>query len=158
MKAATAAEIKQTLKETSHGKLVELCLRLARHKKENKELLTYLLFEQDDLSQYIKHVKEEMDEQIAQINTSHLYFAKKTLRKVLRTANKHIRYTGIKTAEADILIHYLTSVKGLKLPLHKSAALTNIYASQYKKAAAAIDSMHEDLQYDYKKELKRLEL
>ena len=58
MKAATVNEIKQQLKETKPTELIELCLRLARFKKENKELLTYLLFEADDLQTYIANVKK----------------------------------------------------------------------------------------------------
>ena len=158
MKAASINEIKQELKNRNHSDLVETCLRLARYKKENKELLTYLLFEADDLPIYIKHVSEEIDEGFLCINTNNVYFAKKTIRKVLRIANKHIRYTGSKTAETEILLHYLTNFKGLKLAWQKSTALSNLYQSQLKKIRAAIDTMHEDLQHDYLKELKRLEL
>src|SRR5215203_6161511 len=107
MKAASVNEIKQELKDLNALQLTELCLRLARFKKENKELLTYLLFEAHDLAGYILSVKEQMDENFAEINTSNIYFAKKTLRKILRLANKHIRYTGSKEAEAEILLHYL---------------------------------------------------
>ncbi len=62
MKAATVQEIKQELQQLPQNKVTELCLRLARFKKENKELLTYLLFEADDTALYIKHVNEEVDE------------------------------------------------------------------------------------------------
>jgi len=127
MKPASSNDIKQRLKEIDKKELVEVCLRLARFKKENKELLTYLLFEQDDLANYVKNVKEEIDEGFALINTSNVYFAKKTIRKVLRIANKHIRYTADKTAEADILLHYLTDFRGLSLNWQKSTALVNLY-------------------------------
>ena len=158
MKPASVSEIKQKLKEIDKKDLVEICQRLARYKKENKELLTYLLFEEDDLPNYIQNVKEEIDEGFLQINVSNVYFAKKTIRKVLRIANKHIRYTGSKTAETEILLHYLTNFKGLKLSWQKSTALVNLYKSQLKKIEAAIASMHEDLQYDYQRELERLKL
>lgn len=157
MKAATVNEIKQELKERKPGDLIELCLRLARFKKENKELLTYLLFEADELSLYIKNVKEEMSEEFDQINTKNIYYAKKTLRKILRMANKYIRYTGSKTAEAEILLHYAHNFKALKLPLQKSTALKKVFEAQKKKIAVAIDAMHEDLQYDYLRELQRLD-
>lgn len=156
MKAASVNEIKQQLKETSPAQLTELCLRLARFKKENKELLTFLLFEADDLATYINSVKQQMDEDFSGINTSNIYFAKKTLRKILRTANKHIRYTGDKEAEAEILIHYLTNFKGLKISWNKSTALVNLYNAQIKKIKAAIATMHEDLQYDYLRSVERL--
>ena len=77
MKAASVNEIKQELKELNSIQLTELCLRLARFKKENKELLTYLLFEAHDLPAYINSVKEQIDEDFAQINTTNIYFAKK---------------------------------------------------------------------------------
>lgn len=158
MKPASVNEIKQQLKELEKKELIEICQRLARFKKENKELLSYLLFEESDLSNYIKNVKEEIDEGFLQVNTSSVYFAKKTIRKVLRTANKYIRYTGSKIAETEILLHYLTSFRGVNLQWRKSTALFNLYLAQIKKVEAAIATMHEDLQYDYKRELERLKL
>lgn len=158
MKAASVSEIKKELNETSHNKLVELCLRLARYKKENKELLTFLLFESDDLQHYIKSVNEEVTDGFTEVNTSNFYYAKKTVRKVLRTANKYIRFAGDKTAEVEILMHYCTNFKGLNMKWQRSTALSNLYKSQLKKIAAAIDSMHEDLQHDYLKEWKRLQI
>jgi hypothetical protein len=157
MKAASVQELKQSLKENSQAELVELCLRLARFKKENKELLTYLLFEADDEEAYIKNVKEELDEGFQGIKNLNPYFAKKSLRKILRIANKYIRYTGSKIAETEVLLHYTAAFKGLKLPLHKNKALDNIYKAQLKKTRAAIASLHEDLQYDYLRQLERLE-
>jgi len=158
MKSASIAEIKQQLKDLPQGRLVDHCLQLARFKKDNKEFLTYLLFEADDLQAYIQNVNEAIDEAFTEINTSNLYYVKKSLRKILRMANKHIRYTGSKTAEAEILMHYLTNFSGLKIPLHKSTALTNLYGAQLKKISAALNTMHEDLQYDYKRALQRLEI
>ena len=158
MKAASVNEIKQQLKEVNPTELIELCLRLARFKKENKELLTYLLFEADDLQAYIANVKKQMDEDFSQINISNLYFAKKTLRKILRIANKYIRYTGSKEAEIEILLYYLTNFKGLKISWHKSTALTNLYNAQLKKIKVAIETMHEDLQHDYQRSVDRLVL
>jgi hypothetical protein len=49
MKTATIQEIKQELLALPHNELVELMLKLARSKKENKELLTFLLFEAHDI-------------------------------------------------------------------------------------------------------------
>jgi hypothetical protein len=157
MKAASIQEIKQELKAIPPAQLIDLCLRLSRFKKENKELLTYLLFEAQDQQQFIDNVKQQIDEDFATINISHVYFAKKTLRKILRTANRYIRYTGDKMVEAEVLLHYCINFNGLKTSVQKSTALQNIYQSQLKKIAAAINTMHEDLQHDYLKQLQRLE-
>lgn len=149
MKAATAQQIKQELKGRDAAQLTEMCLRLARFKKENKELLTFLLFEENDLPAYIQGVKEEMDEQFRAVNTSNLYFVKKTLRKILRAANKYIRYTGDKTAETEILLHYLAGFRALNLSMGRSTAIKNIYLGQLKKSRTAIEGLHEDLQFEY---------
>jgi hypothetical protein len=156
MKAATSNEIKQELKGLSGAKLVELCLRLARFKKENKELLTFLLFEADDPETYLQNVKEEVNEQFREVNTTSMYFAKKTIRKILRTVNKHIRYTGSKQAEAELLIHFCKRLKELKIPFRKSNVIDKLLDAQVKKIKAAIDTMHEDLQFEYIRALEDL--
>jgi hypothetical protein len=157
MKAATSNEIKQELKGLSGAKLVELCLRLARFKKENKELLTFLLFEADDLETYLQNVKEAVNEQFREVNTTSMYFAKKTIRKILRTVNKHIRYTGSKQAEAELLIHFCKRLKELKIPFRKSNVIDKLLDAQVKKIKAAIDTMHEDLQFEYIRALEDLQ-
>ena len=156
MKAATATEIKQKLKSLDHGDLLEICLRLSRFKKENKELLTYLLFEADDPELYVKHVKEELGPLFKEVNPKQVYFAKKTIRKILRMARRFIRYSGSKTAEAEILLYFLAEFKDLDLPMRKNPLLQNIYQSQVKKIQAAVATMHEDLQHDYEKQLQLL--
>ena len=156
MKAASISELKNEIKSKPVSEVIDLCLRLARYKKENKELLTYLLFEADDQSAYIKNVKEEIDNGFAEINLSNIYFTKKSLRKILRITNKHIKYAGDKEVEVQLLLHYCTNFKGLKVATQKSAALNNLYANQIKKIGAAIAAMHEDLQHEYLRELDRL--
>jgi len=42
------AEIKKELQHLDNTQLTELCLRLVRYKKENKELTGYLLFDADN--------------------------------------------------------------------------------------------------------------
>ncbi|MFT3934934.1 MAG: hypothetical protein QM726_15015 [Chitinophagaceae bacterium] len=156
MKAASINDIKNELSELSQSKLATLCLQLAKYKKDNKEFLTYLLFEAGDLQSYIASVKAMMDEHFAAINVSQLYFAKKSLRKILRIAGKHIRYTSSKQAEADLLIYYCQQLKASGIAYQNSTVLVNLYNAQIKKINAAIAGFHEDLQYDYIKELKQL--
>ncbi len=156
MKAAALSEIKTELKILSAPRLTELCLRLARFKKENKELLAYLLFEADDIEHYVNQVKEEMDESFACVNTSNAYFAKKSLRKILRIAGKHVKYMANKEAEVSLLLHFCAGIRGLKLYPHKNTALSNLYKSQVKKIEAGIGDLHEDLQHDFLTKLERL--
>ncbi|MFT3912183.1 MAG: hypothetical protein QM737_22340 [Ferruginibacter sp.] len=156
MRAASLKEIKTELELQPQSVLLGLCLRLARFKKENKELLTYLLFEESNEAGYVESVKAEVDIAFLELNIKSLYIAKKNLRKILRSINRYIKYSGLKTTEATLLMHYCSSIKASGLAIEKSTQLSNIYASQIKKIKAAIDTMHEDLQYDYLKELKAI--
>ena len=156
MKAASVNELKHELVTKAPAKLVELCLRLARFKKENKELLTYLLFEAHDLDGYISGVKKEMDNQLENINKSNIYFVKKTLRKVLRTANKFIRYSGSAIAETELRLYFCALVRSLNIKISKHQVILNMYQSQLKKIRKSISTLHEDLQYDYNRELTKI--
>jgi predicted PolB exonuclease-like 3'-5' exonuclease len=156
MKAASISEIKSSLKQMPQEDILEICLRLARFKKENKELLSFLLFEQDQLPVYLDAVKEEMDIDFAGMNKSNVYLAKKTIRKVLRNTNKHIRYTQSAEAEIELLLHFCTSLKSFQSTFQKSHSVTNLYQNQLKKIRAVLNTLHEDLQHDYESALKRL--
>jgi len=156
MKAATVTELKKELHQLDPKTLAELCLRIAKYKKENKELLSYLLFNADDEADYIEKVKSEMDEQFAEINKSHVYFAKKSLRKILRFTNKYIKYSSQKQTEAELLIHYCVKMKNSGISYQRDVSLVNLYARQKQKIEKAISKLHEDLQFDYQDELKKI--
>jgi hypothetical protein len=155
MKAATIHEIKQELSTAKPVALIELCQRLGKFKKENKELLTYLLFEAHDEQGFIAGVKKEIDEEFTTINLSHLYFAKKSLRKIVRIINKYCRYSGIKETEIELRLHFCTALKDSGIPIEQNAVINNLYLGQLKKIHSVLSTLHEDLQYDYLKELQR---
>ncbi|UXP33394.1 hypothetical protein N6H18_05440 [Reichenbachiella agarivorans] len=156
MKAATLREIKLALGDKSEKELIELCLHLSRFKKESKELLTYLLFEEQDETSYINSVKVEMDELFESMNTSSYYYVNKTVRKVLRLTKKYIRYSKKKETEVELLLHFCQSVKELHPSPNHNLALYNIYLRQKAAISKILLSLHEDLQYDYQQELDRL--
>lgn len=156
MKSASISEIKLELENAPAKDLSALLLRVIKYKKDNKELLNFLLFESHDLQGYIKKIKTEIDDLFLQINQANIYFAKKSLRKILKITNKHIKYIAIKEAEAELLIYYCTKIKKSGIKMEKSAALTNLYYNQIKKIKLIIETLHQDLQHDYAKEIKQL--
>ncbi|HEY9362207.1 MAG TPA: hypothetical protein VIQ00_03015 [Chitinophagaceae bacterium] len=156
MKTATLHEIKLELNSLLPADVVELCTRLARFKKENKELLTYLLFEAHNEQNYIDSVKKLIDEEFAEIKNPNLYFIKKTLRKILRITNKYARYSGSKTVEIELLIHFCMKLKKSEIPFHNSTAISNLYLQQIKKIKSTLTGLHEDLQYDYIRQVEIL--
>jgi hypothetical protein len=158
MRSASVHELKQELLQMPAAELTELCLRLAKYKKENKELLTYLMFEAHDEQGFIQSVKKEVDEQFEQINQSNLYYVKKTLRKILRNVNKHIRYSGSSQVTVELLIYFCKSIQEAGIPIEKNAIIANLYKGQLEKINKTVLSLHEDLQHDYSREVASLAL
>jgi hypothetical protein len=157
MRPATIQDIKTELKTLPATELTELCLRLAKSKKDNKELLTYLLFEAGDEPAFIATVKKEMDESFTELPKPNLYLTKKTLRKILRTTTKQIRYMASPQAEVELLTWFCRKVRDTKIPIHDSPVLNNLYRQQLKKIRSVIATLHEDLQYDYLRDLNSLD-
>lgn len=157
MKTATVKQLKDELKHRSHDELLEICLRLSKFKKENKELLTYLLFESVDEETYITGVKKEVDVQFEQINRNNFYYIKKSIRKILRELKKYIRYSGKKETEAELLIYFLVKLEEFTPSIHRNKTLQNLYDRQLEQVRKKIAALHEDLQYDFNKELEELE-
>jgi len=156
MTTASLAELRRALKNVPSGDLPDLCLRLARYKKENKELLSYLLFEADDEPGYIKVVKIEIDNHFRQLTRTSPYTTKKSLRKALAFTNKQIRYSGQKRTEAELLI-YFCKIFRKEVPYRHNVTIKNIYTRLIERIKKTIASLHEDLQFDYGEELKSLE-
>ncbi len=156
MKAASIHQLQKELIELEPKQVLELCVRLAKYKKENKELLTYLIFEAHDEKAYINGIKEEIDVLFSEINRSTSYLAKKSLRKILRLTNKFIKYSGSKQTEVELKIYFCTKIKASRIPIHTSVVLSNLYNREIEKIKSTIAKLHEDLQYDYQQELESL--
>lgn len=155
MKAEKLSDIKKELTSLNKEQLTSLCLRLAKYKRENKELLSYLLYDADDPIAYAESVKTVLIEEFYTLKRQD-YFSAKQLRKILRLLAKHAKYTG--SAEAELLLllwfcrNYLIYVD---LRSHYKP-LQNIFIKQLEKVAKLFNKLHEDLQFDYKQEYEQI--
>src|SRR5665647_433152 len=156
MKAVTIKELKEELSDCAPKDLRDLCLRLARFKKENKELLTYLLFESSNEALYIDGVKMEVDEQFEQINRKSYRFIKKSFSKILRSIRKYSRYSQKKETEVELLVYFCTKLKKFSPQIQKNTGLKNFYNRQIDTIRKKVSLLHEDLQFDYGSELDAL--
>ena len=149
MKTASLKALKTELGRIHPARLAELCIQLSKYKKENKELLTYLLFDAFDEKAYIEEVKTMTDDLFKEVNKSNSYLAKKTIRKILATVNKQIKFSGSKQTEVELLLHFCHKLRKSGVPLFTNSALGNLYQRQLVKIDKALATLHEDLQYDY---------
>lgn len=154
MKAATVKAIKEELNMRSREELVELCLSLSKFKKENKELLTYLLYEVSDELSFINSIKDEIDLAFKEINRTSYYYLKKSIRKILRNTKKNIRYSKKKQTEVELILFYCNRLKNLSPPISKSIPLTRIFEREILRVEKIVTKLDADLQYDYANEIE----
>lgn len=156
MKPASIAELKEELRYRTKEELLEYCLRMARFKKENKELFTYLLFDRGDEYGYVEKVKGEIQRGFSEVNTTRYYLVKKTVRRILKETKKYIRYSGKKETEVELLIYFCQELQKMKPSFKKDKVLKNTFNRQLLQIQKRMETLHEDLQYDYKSELDDL--
>ncbi|MGY8909783.1 MAG: hypothetical protein ACKVIG_07985 [Flavobacteriales bacterium] len=147
VKASTIKQLKDELTHKTASELKELCLQLARFKVENKELLTYLLFEAHDEAQYIENIKLFIDHEFKDIDTKNGYYVRKKIRKILTSCKKFIRFSKKKETEAEILLHFSKKLKNYNPYFKRSNRLQNIFQTQIKMAKNAIDKLQKYVRF-----------
>jgi len=157
MRAASISEIKKELQSLDADTLQTICLRLAKYKKENKELLSYLLSEAQDEAGYIQSVKAEIETMFLELSDRNLYIIKKILRKILRYANRQIKYSGIAQTELELRIFFCEKIKEAEIPLVAGTVLFNLYQQQLKKIDGVLDKLPEDYQVDYANDIQAIQ-
>jgi membrane-anchored protein YejM (alkaline phosphatase superfamily) len=157
MKTTTLNEIKKELQHLQQDDLVDLCLSLAKYKKDNKEYVAYLLFQAQNKTVFLNDVKAEIDDHFLELSPqTNLYYIKKSLRKLLRTISKFSKYLGDKALSVELYMYFCRKLKNSGIPFEKSPLLVNMYQQQLKKINSLVGGLHEDLQSDYHSELEKI--
>jgi uncharacterized protein (UPF0335 family) len=147
--------VKKELQHLSSSQLTDLCLRLAKYKKENKELLSYMLFEAENENGYVQGIKEEVED-LYKTLPSHSYYQAKLLRKILKLIAKHAKFMASKPAEIDLLMHYCEQyLKRIERKITYKP-LRQLLSKQLEKTGKLIGNLHEDLQFNYQADYEKL--
>ena len=155
---ASIPEIRKELKYLSKDELESLCLKLAKYKVVNKELMAYQLFESSDEDSFIETIKEDISAQFKEINRNHYYYIKKSVRKILRYTKKYIQFSKQKETEIALLMHFLNCMNHMSPCYTRNSVLSGIYDRERLNLKKCISSVHEDLQLDFRNDFERLSL
>ncbi len=158
MKAASLSELRNELNHLPPEVVMDLCIRLIKYKKENKELLSYLLFEADDEPAFVEGVCKEVDLLFKEINRRYISQTKKSLQKILRIVAKYAKYSGQKRTEVDLHIYFCQKLRAMPIPRSKNSVIEKIYTRQFFKIRKLLEALHPDLQYDYEEVMVKLAL
>lgn len=155
MKSESINNIKKKLLSLEPNELTLICLRLAKYKKESKELLSYLVFDSKDESQYVANVQQYCTEMIQEIKQKNSYIMIKNIRKTAKLVHKYMKFTENEVSKLEILIFFIELVKPI-INRYNLMSLDTFYVSQYKKMEALFNKLHEDYQYDFKNKMEEL--
>ena len=155
--AYTINQIKKTLSTLEQDDLVNICLRMAKYKKDNKELLGYLLYESSDEAGYLEKTIAEIDELFDNLIDNGSYKYMKQIRKISRMISKPMKYSGLPATQIEILIYFAQKLQALLKRKRSLTALQNLYMQQLKKIDTTLKKLHEDIQYDYLKSIEALQ-
>lgn len=155
MKTASLSELRKEIVQLPQEDASALLVRLARYSKENKELLHYLLYEADFESGYVEKIKELIRQQFSELNRSKIQFVKKGLQRILRELKKHIKYSGKKETEIELLLFFCEQVVHAKIKIDRYPVLLNMYNRQLAAIEKAVLRLDEDLRYDYSEQIER---
>jgi hypothetical protein len=148
MRVEKLSDIKKELRSLNTEALTEICLRVAKYKKDNKELLSYLLYEADNPLNYAEEVKTDLLTNFKTLNRS-AYTSTKEIRKIVRLLAKHAKYTGSKEVELELLLWFCTSFLEYADTRSSHKPLQAIFSRQMEKIRRILPKLHEDLQFDY---------
>jgi hypothetical protein len=156
MKSESLSNLKKEIENMPSELIAQFCIRMAKYKTENKELLNYLIYQAYDQQSFIEQVKEEVDNQFKALNKTNLYLAKKTIRKALKTTQKFIKFSANKQTEIELLIHFCKKLKATGLSIRQGKVLGNIYQRQLERINIVLATLHEDIQMDYRGDIENL--
>ncbi len=156
MKASSISDIRKEISQLDRDEILKICLRLAKFSTANKELLTYLLFYEGLEDSFVNEIISDINNSFKDLNSNNAYLAKKTIRKIQRMIKKFSNYTTSSEIEIKLRIHFCKKYNQFDLHKIKNTALQNIYQRELIKIEKLITMLHEDLQFDYISELKKV--
>jgi hypothetical protein len=149
------SDLKKELAELSKPELIQLCLRVAKLKRENKELLAYLIFDADDPLFYAQKLKPEIREVFEQ-PFQHAYYLTKSIRKTMRLITKYYRFTSNKQGETELLIYLAEQFHNTWRKEYLYQALGKVIFRCLEKAEANLKKIDEDFRADFEQPIEEL--
>lgn len=158
MKSASISTLEKELHTLDKQDVVSICIQLAKYRKENKELLNFLLFESANRENYIERILVELEESFFTINRKSSYTTKKGLQKVVRLLNKHVKQNASPQAEIQLRTWFCQKVKKARIDLDMDQVISNLYYREVEKIKTVFFKLHEDLQGDFRSSLEELNI
>ena len=155
MDKCSIASIRKELKNLEREELVLVCLRLARYKKDNKELVSFLVFQRNE-EEFILEVKTEIHFEFTGLKLLSAFQQKKILQKSIRKINKYSKFCLSKTFDLVMFMFICQSLRDSGISLYSHTFAGTIYKKILLKASKIHSTLHEEIQGDFNEDLLHL--
>lgn len=152
---ASLSVIKKELQNLDKVDLIALCLKLSKSTKDNKALVHYVLYEQNDINNFIATQKEWIDSEFQNLE-SNVYYNKKRLKALVKNLTKVFKYAEKPTFEIELSLHFISTAFAHKFRIMSHPVITKMFITKIAKIKKLILQLHEDLQYDYTVKLENI--
>jgi len=142
-------DIKKQVQRLPQEQIALLCIRLAKFNKENKEFLTYLLFEAANEQAFIENLKGEIGLMFSRLPAAS-QDALKGIRIILRMIGKYTKFIASKQAELELTLNFCSNYIQYIGKRNFNKPMQLIFTLQVTKMKTLMGKLHEDLQFDYK--------
>ncbi len=153
MKTESLNSLRKHLSTLSSMELAQLCVDMAKYRKENKEYLQYLLFERHDHDILITDIVTSLDETMKNLSRTPSTRVKE-VRKVQKEIKKYIRFIKNPVYELQLLLWFSDALALIAESRIARPHFISLYAAQVKRMTIIFDKLHEDIQYDYRDALQ----
>ena len=157
-KNPTLAQLKKEIQTLPAEKIIALITKLGKFNALNKQLITYELFDAETPETYISDLKVEINDALNLIKLDSWYNQKKTFKKFMKTIGNYKKIMA--NNEMELQMHLAIATKIYHILTHEKYDINFIIEAQLFKSIALIkkliDTLHQDLQYDYLKQYKKL--
>lgn len=147
--------LKKEITKLDNKTLIDICIRLAKHASENKELLNYLLFHSYDNQTYIDELKQDITHTFSFSHRSE-HSQTISLRHLLLRLNKQLKFIADKNKEAEILTEFCTIfIEKININSYYPSLIQILYR-QLVKLCQVVAKLDEDLQFDYQEHIETI--
>jgi hypothetical protein len=158
MKTHTLSQLQKELATLPPKEALEICIKLAKYKKENKEYLNFLLFGVHDKENYFEKIKESLEDSFSQVSRTTAWTTKKGLQKMARLIQKHVKQSGSLQTEIELRIWFCKRIRQARIDLDASQVTANLFYREIERIKVVYGKLHEDLRTDYNDDLERLNI
>ena len=156
MKPATLVQIRKELETVSYNRLLDITMKMVRHKTENKEFISFVLFDEENVADFASDIRHEISEMMQEVQYKPSYIIKRTLRKVLRYISRYCGYVSDKEFEAEMLVYFCRLMKEKRLHRTPIKSINIIYYKQLEKIEKLLPKLTGEVKTDIENELAEL--